>query len=183
MSEKKYILLDGTNGKELDTIHTFINKDCKQLYRIQSVKSFKLINGEHVSVGDFGGYIESELHLSQSGRCWVDGTSVVAMNGRVYDDALVRFNSYLYKNEVCGDEIVANTNSTMDRSKHEYLEKLNPPTEEIQQKNKNFEMSSKIDKNDKTTTKTFMTSDETLDNTLKSFTGKSEVYVVKKFNL
>ena len=38
----------------------------KKLFRIQAVKSFG-----GVTVGDLGGYIESENNLSQDGNSWV----------------------------------------------------------------------------------------------------------------
>lgn len=42
-----------------------------------------------LSDGEYGGYIEREENLSQSGRCWVEMNSYVYGNARVADDAIV----------------------------------------------------------------------------------------------
>ena len=59
----------------------------RTLHRIVCVKAFAL-----VSVGDVGGWIESENNLSQDGDAWVYG------NAKVYGDAKVYGNAW-----VCGD--------------------------------------------------------------------------------
>ncbi|MDO4657941.1 MAG: hypothetical protein Q4A85_08975, partial [Kingella sp. (in: b-proteobacteria)] len=55
-----------------------ININDVDLYRIRA-----LIDFGDVCTGDFGGYIQHEKNLSQSGNAWVYG------NARVYDDAQV----------------------------------------------------------------------------------------------
>jgi len=58
------------------------------LHRIVCVTAF-----ESVSVGDIGGWIESENNLSQDGDAWVYGNAEVygdakvCGNAKVYDDA------------------------------------------------------------------------------------------------
>ena len=42
-----------------------------------------------VSVGDLGGWLESEETLSQLGTAWVSGTACVFGNARVFGNALV----------------------------------------------------------------------------------------------
>ena len=69
------------------------------LHRVVCVTAFA-----SVSVGDIGGWVESEKNLSQEGNAWVYddamvyGDAIVCGNARVYDDARVYGNA-----EVCGD--------------------------------------------------------------------------------
>jgi carbonic anhydrase/acetyltransferase-like protein (isoleucine patch superfamily) len=51
------------------------------LYRIRALKDFS-----DVKAGDLGGFVESELNLSQEDNCWV------------YDSALVTENAYVFGN-------------------------------------------------------------------------------------
>ncbi len=69
-----------------------ININDVDLYRIRA-----LIDFGDVCAGDFGGYIQHEKNLSQSGDAWV------------YDDARVYGNAQVYGNaRVSGDARVAN---------------------------------------------------------------------------
>ena len=68
---------------------TFLDRE---LFRIKSLISFTTSNGEEISEGDLGGYIEKEENLSQDGNAWVGG------NAEVYGDAWVGGNA-----EVCGN--------------------------------------------------------------------------------
>ena len=78
---KKYELLQGDTKKIGD--HT--------LYRIRAMVAI----GMSVSVGDLGGYVESEKCLDHSGNAWVYG------NARVSGDAQVSGNAW-----VSGDDAI-----------------------------------------------------------------------------
>ena len=56
----------------------------RKLHRIVCVTAFA-----SVSVGDIGGWVESESNLSQEGNAWVYGDAWVCDNARVYGDAMV----------------------------------------------------------------------------------------------
>ena len=56
----------------------------KNLHQIVCVTAFST-----VSVGEIGGWIESEGNLEQSGYAWVSGNAWVYGNARVYGDAEV----------------------------------------------------------------------------------------------
>lgn len=62
------------------------------LYRIEALMDFGSI-----SAGDKGGFVQSELNLSQEGNCWIHGEAKVFGNAKVYENAQV-FSSA----EVCG---------------------------------------------------------------------------------
>ena len=59
----------------------------KTLFRVVAIVSFS-----DVSVGDIGGWVESESNLSMYGNAWVYG------NARVYGDAQVYGNARVYGN-------------------------------------------------------------------------------------
>jgi hypothetical protein len=71
--------------------YKFLTHDCvlagsRRLYRIRAVRDF----GD-VRVGDLGGYIESEAHLSHEGDCWVyDIAEVYGPGAVVRGNARVR---------------------------------------------------------------------------------------------
>lgn len=61
--------------------------------RIRALRSFS-----SVIAGDFGGYVEDECNLAQTGNCWIFGNAVARGNARVCDDA------ELYDTvDLCGD--------------------------------------------------------------------------------
>jgi hypothetical protein len=63
------------------------------LYRIQALRDFGL-----VKAGDLGGWVESEINLSQEGNCWIYNDAIVCDKARVKDDAYV-FQSGIVKDE------------------------------------------------------------------------------------
>ena len=65
----------------------------RKLHRIVCVTAFA-----SVSVGDIGGWVESESNLSQEGNAWVYGDALVCGNAKVCDNAWVFGNA-----EVFGD--------------------------------------------------------------------------------
>ena len=77
--------------------YEFLTHDCvlagsRRLYRIRAVRDF----GD-VRVGDLGGYIESEAHLSHEGDCWVyDIAEVYGPGAVVRGNARVRGACLLY---------------------------------------------------------------------------------------
>ena len=80
MKMKKYELLQGDTKKI--GYHT--------LYRIRALVAI----GMSVSIGDLGGYVESEKCLDHSGNAWVYGDAQVYGNACVYgDDAIVWFSN------------------------------------------------------------------------------------------
>jgi carbonic anhydrase/acetyltransferase-like protein (isoleucine patch superfamily) len=68
------------------TESSIINDDGVKLYRIRAITSF---NQLVVNYGDYGGYIESEFNLSQTGNAWVANNAQVYNSARVVGDALV----------------------------------------------------------------------------------------------
>ncbi|WAX07468.1 hypothetical protein BF766P1_00032 [Bacteroides phage BF766P1] len=93
--EKKFELTEKYVVNELGT----------KLYQIKCTKTF-----EYAKKGELGGYIESEVNLSQEGNAWVSGDARVSDNAQVYGnarvagDARVSDNAQVYGNaEVYGD--------------------------------------------------------------------------------
>ena len=87
-----------------------------ELYRIRA-----LIDFGDVCAGEFGGYIQHERNLSQSGNAWVYGNAMVSDNAlvsgsaQVYGDALVQGNAQIFGDArvygnawVRGDALVTN---------------------------------------------------------------------------
>ena len=80
-----------TKKYKLDKNDT-IKVDGRTLYRI-----IALVNiGTLVSIGDKGGYIESEANLSHEGRAWISRNACVYDNAWVYDSAWVSGNACVY---------------------------------------------------------------------------------------
>ena len=50
------------------------------LHKIEALKDF-----DDVKTGDFGGYVEKEENLSQTGNCWVYGNAKVGDNVKAKD--------------------------------------------------------------------------------------------------
>ena len=67
-----------------------------ELHRIKALESFG-----SVGKGDLGGWIESEINLSQRGDAWVCRHAIVYDNARIYDNAIVSGNAV-----VCGNAVV-----------------------------------------------------------------------------
>ena len=78
--EKKYKLTDEA-----------INLHGITLYRIEALKDFN-----NVKKGDTGGFVESELNLSQKGNCWIYDDACVYYGGRVEGDAYVFENAQVF---------------------------------------------------------------------------------------
>lgn len=78
---KKYKLTDET-----------VKINGKTLHRIEALKDFN-----NVKRGDKGGFVESELNLSQKGNCWIYN------NAYVYDDACVNDNARIANNAIIND--------------------------------------------------------------------------------
>jgi acyl-[acyl carrier protein]--UDP-N-acetylglucosamine O-acyltransferase len=73
------------------------------LYQIKAMRSFNT-----VKAGEFGGYIEKESNLDQSGNAWVSDNALVYDNAEVYGNALVSDNALVYGNaEVYGNAKVS----------------------------------------------------------------------------
>lgn len=86
--KKKYVLSDN-----------FIIDDYgKKLYRIKCVQSFK-----YAKEGDWGGYVENEENLDQSGNAWVSDNARVYNKARIYGDAYVFDNAVVSKNAMIYD--------------------------------------------------------------------------------
>lgn len=75
MANKKYELTDET-----------IQHGGRTLHRIRALIDIPAIG---VSVGDLGGYVESEKNLSHDGGAWVEDDARVYGHGRVYGNAHV----------------------------------------------------------------------------------------------
>ena len=68
------------------------------LSRIEALESFTTVCGHKVNAGDLGGWIETELNLSQDGRAWVSDEA------KVFDDARVSDNAWVFGNAEVYDE-------------------------------------------------------------------------------
>lgn len=82
--DKKYEIL--INDSTDDTIEKQV------VYRIKALKGFE-INGKCVTVGDLGGYVESENNLSQEDNCWVEGNVYVYGNAKISGNAHISTDS------------------------------------------------------------------------------------------
>ena len=82
MDVKKYELLKCDTKKQAG----------RTLYRIRALVSV----GSFVSVGDLGGYVESEKNLSHEGNAWVSGNARVYGDAWVYGDAQVSGDAWVY---------------------------------------------------------------------------------------
>jgi hypothetical protein len=71
---KKYKLLKKSKIKFLG----------KTLFQIQALKDFG-----YISEGEKGGFVESEVNLSQEGDSWVAGNAMISGNARVSGSARV----------------------------------------------------------------------------------------------
>lgn len=74
MKLKKYIIDTSQSIQHFNVV----------LYRIRA-----LIDFDDIRAGDFGGYVESEKNLSQSGNCWIYDNAKVYGRGRVKSNAKV----------------------------------------------------------------------------------------------
>ena len=74
--------------KKFELTTDSIKRNGVTLYRIKS-----LIDFGDVKAGDFGGYVEKEENLSQSGDAWVYDNACVYDNVRVCDNACVSGNA------------------------------------------------------------------------------------------
>lgn len=71
-------------------------------YRIKATASFS-----NVKKGQVGGFVDSELNLSQKGNCWIYDDAIVFEHGYVGGDAKVMDSAMVYDNaEVSGSAIV-----------------------------------------------------------------------------
>lgn len=61
----------------------------QQKYRIVNGRCVALKDFSDVKEGDIGGFVASELNLSQDGLCWVYDRAIVKDAARVYDDARI----------------------------------------------------------------------------------------------
>lgn len=97
----------GTDLKVLDKKYELVPETVtklygKSMYRIRALKDFS-----DVKKGQYGGYVESEENLSQTGNCWIYDDSIVGLGGRVIDNAIVKDASKVIgSSEVSGDAIV-----------------------------------------------------------------------------
>lgn len=66
------------------------------VYQIRSLK--------RDTFGEYGGWIESEHNLSQTGDCWIDEDAVVCGNAQVLDDATVHDHGLVYGNAIICDD-------------------------------------------------------------------------------
>lgn len=101
MANKKYEFTGKTRTVEINEI-TYVVKRIKALEPLDPPG----MDGD-VSVGDLGGWIESEDNLSEDGMCWVNDEAVVIGKAIVKDNAYVCGRSTV-KDEaiICDDSIV-----------------------------------------------------------------------------
>ena len=96
---------------ELSDISITLN-DGRKLYRIKALKDFY-----NVTIGDLGGFVESEENWSQEGECWLDGNSCaynnakVSGNAKLYDMTIVSGNSKIYDTAILEDRCYVSGNA------------------------------------------------------------------------
>ena len=92
----------------------------RKLHRIVCVTAFA-----SVSVGDIGGWVESESNLSQEGNAWVYGDALVCGNAKVCDNAWVFGNAEVFGNaKVFGNAEVYGNAEVCDNAKVCYNAKV-----------------------------------------------------------
>jgi carbonic anhydrase/acetyltransferase-like protein (isoleucine patch superfamily) len=108
-SQKKYELTDITRGEDGLILHR--------------IRALRRIPTRSVSVGDLGGWVESEQNLSQYddawirddacvyGNAWVGGSALISGGACVYNDAEVIDSAW-----VCGHAVVRGDASIRDRA-------------------------------------------------------------------
>jgi hypothetical protein len=94
--------------------------ESKDFYGKTLFKVVALISFCDVSVGDIGGWVESEKNLSQVyGDAWVYGDAQVYGNARVYGDAWVYGDAQVYGNaRVYGDAISTKSVNCLQSKKY-----------------------------------------------------------------
>lgn len=73
--------------------------DGVEMYRINAVKRIPSLG---IDVGDVGGFVESELNLSQTGSAWIHKNSFVKGSARVSEDAVIGDNCQIFAGNVSG---------------------------------------------------------------------------------
>ena len=99
MTVKKYELIPD------DTVRSW---DGRTLFRIRALVAIAAFG---VAVGEVGGYVESEAHLSQSGNAWVSGNAQVYGDARVCGNAWVSGNARVYGDARVYGKIIVGTRS------------------------------------------------------------------------
>ena len=84
--------------KKYELTDKVIVHEGKNLYRIRALKKLN-----HVKIGDFGGYVESEDNLSHEGNCWIFDDSKVYEKAIVFGEATVELNSEAKGNSMMFD--------------------------------------------------------------------------------
>ena len=83
----------------------------KTLYRIRALKDFPADN-PFITKGDLGGWVESELNLSQNGNCWiyddakVMDSALVSENAELNFQCIVRGNAKIYGSSILRDNAI-----------------------------------------------------------------------------
>ncbi|MCD8215097.1 MAG: hypothetical protein LUC97_05600 [Clostridiales bacterium] len=66
------------------------------LHRIQALKDFSVSEYKTVKVGNLGGWVESEMNLSQEGNSWIANEAEAYGNARIYGNAWVADNTAIF---------------------------------------------------------------------------------------
>lgn len=101
MEDKKYELVP-------ETVTKFYSRP---MYRIRALKDFS-----DVKKGQYGGYVESEENLSQTGNCWIYDDSIVCKGSRVIDNAIVKDSSTVTSYSEISDDAIIEKGSRIDDS-------------------------------------------------------------------
>lgn len=99
MEDKKYELVPETNVKFY----------FRPMYRIRALKDFS-----DVKKGQYGGYVESEENLSQTGNCWIYDNSIVCKGSRVINNAVVKDSSTVTGYSEISDDAIVEKGSRID---------------------------------------------------------------------
>lgn len=70
------------------------------VYRVKALQNFGNVKKE-----ELGGFVESEMNLSQQGNCWVSHNAVVFGNAALFDDCCVKNDARVYGDAVLFDSV------------------------------------------------------------------------------
>lgn len=79
------------------------------LFQIKALKAFG-----HIKKGQFGGYIQSEHNLSQSGNCWIYPNASVSDTAKVMHNATLRDYSSLKENSRAYNNTILLDNASLE---------------------------------------------------------------------
>ncbi len=107
-----FFFINSTPYKNMKKKYKLTNKTIKYrghiLHQIQALKDFK-----GIKKGDLGGWVESEINLSQEGDCWITDKVRVLDGASVNKNAYVKGNVLITDNAIITDEVLIDGNNAI----------------------------------------------------------------------